>query len=947
MSSAEVSAVLRHIRHLAAARHAHEVPDDQLLARFVARRDEDAFATLLKRHGPMVLGVCRSVLRNLHDAEDAFQAAFLLLAQKAGSIQRRESVSGWLYRVAYHLAVRTGAAASRRRVHETRAVTMPSADPLLDMSLREVRGVLFEELEKLPEQYRTLLVLCALEEKSRDEAARLLGWSRNAVKGKLERGRELLRSRLRRRGLELPAGLFAAALAVNSASGQVSATLVDSTLRAAVQAAAGAGAVAGAVSAEVAALVQGASKTLFPGKTRIATALFLAIGLAASCFGAMWHPATAADEPAVRAGQPEAPPKPAADVAVEVRGRVLDPDGKPVAGAKLYLNTYKPDVVDYPVRASSGADGRFAFSFNRSELNSTWTDTPTGTVITVAKEFGCDLATVGRPGDAGELTLRLVKDVPLSGRVLDQEGNPVAGATVSVTGIQAYKGEDLTPALVEFRKDFPVTSPVKVWSGPLPGPAASVTTGADGRFRLSGIGRERLVDLKVEGPGIEYVRLQAMTRAGEPVVNSNSRKIVHPKIYDATFDYLAAPARPIRGVVRDKATGKPVPGVRVESYGTTRTVQTDENGRYELPGHAKSRDYHLMAIPPAGQPYFTANVRPPDTPGFTPLVTDIELVRGILVRGRVTDSETGQPIRGADVRCFAIYPNPNAREGIGEGMSGVSSATTGPDGSYAVVALPGPGVIAVTAHSFDNRYMPALLTVQEMKEFYKTWVFPEGQRGAYSEKMLLQCVGTHISGLIQDNYNVLAMIEPDAKSDTLTRDVVVPRAQSLRGSVTGPDGKALAGATAFGLVAHVFSSTTLETADFTVSGINPKRTRELLFIHSEKGLGFHRELRGDEKGPLTIRLQPLGTASARVLDKDKQPVTGMLLKIFRQALIGPGGQEVKTDKDGRFRTSGLVPGQKYGLYSADGSLRLSKNFDLVVESGKDKDLGDLQVDSAR
>src|SRR5262245_48294968 len=191
MSSAQVGAVLRHIRQLAAAREDHELPDHQLLERFAAQRDDAAFAALLKRHGPMVLGVCRSVLHDLHDAEDAFQAAFLLLAQKAGSIHRREAVSAWLYRVAYHLAVRARASAARRRVLEKRAVTMPPADPVLDLSLREVRAMLLEELEALPEQYRAPLVLCAVEEKSLDEAARLLGWTRSSVKWRLQRGREL------------------------------------------------------------------------------------------------------------------------------------------------------------------------------------------------------------------------------------------------------------------------------------------------------------------------------------------------------------------------------------------------------------------------------------------------------------------------------------------------------------------------------------------------------------------------------------------------------------------------------------------------------------------------------------------------------------------------------------------------------------------------------------
>src|SRR5689334_482411 len=137
MSSAQVGAILRHIHRLVAIRSDEQASDRQLLERFAAQRDETAFAALLQRHGRMVLGVCQSVLHNRHDAEDAFQAAFLVLARKAGSIHWRESVSGWLYRVAYHLAVRARASASRRRIHESRAAATPPADPVLDMSLRE------------------------------------------------------------------------------------------------------------------------------------------------------------------------------------------------------------------------------------------------------------------------------------------------------------------------------------------------------------------------------------------------------------------------------------------------------------------------------------------------------------------------------------------------------------------------------------------------------------------------------------------------------------------------------------------------------------------------------------------------------------------------------------------------------------------------------------------
>jgi RNA polymerase sigma factor (sigma-70 family) len=281
MHSAQVGVVLGYVRQLA-ARKDHELPDHHLVERFAAHRDEAAFAALLKRHGPMVLGVCHSVLHNLHDAEDAFQVAFLVLAQRAGSIHRRESVGSWLYQVAYHLALRAKANAARRKVLEQRAVTMPSVDPVLDLSLRELQSVLFEELEGLPEQYRAPLVLCGLEEKSLDEAARLLGWTRWTVKGRLQRGREQLRSRLCRRGLDLSSGLFGTALGLNAASGQVPATLADSTLQAALKVAGGQGVKAGGVSAKVAALVQGATKTMFRSKFKVATVVLLALTLGAA-----------------------------------------------------------------------------------------------------------------------------------------------------------------------------------------------------------------------------------------------------------------------------------------------------------------------------------------------------------------------------------------------------------------------------------------------------------------------------------------------------------------------------------------------------------------------------------------------------------------------------------------------------------------------------------------
>src|SRR5262249_52281674 len=160
-----LSTVLRHLRHLIGPASPGEVTDGHLLHRFVTGRDEAAFAALVQRHGPLVLGVCRRLLRDANDAEDVFQATFLVLVRKARSLDRRGSLAGWLYTVAYRLALRLRADAARRREHERQAATMSPTEPRNDAAWKELAALLDEELNHLPEKYRTPLVLCYLQGK--------------------------------------------------------------------------------------------------------------------------------------------------------------------------------------------------------------------------------------------------------------------------------------------------------------------------------------------------------------------------------------------------------------------------------------------------------------------------------------------------------------------------------------------------------------------------------------------------------------------------------------------------------------------------------------------------------------------------------------------------------------------------------------------------------------
>jgi RNA polymerase sigma factor (sigma-70 family) len=214
-----------------------ELTDGQLLARFIVGREEDAFAALVRRHGPMVLAVCRRLLGHAQDAEDAFQAAFLVLARKAGSVGRREAVAGFLYGVAYRTALRARVRAARRRATERQVEDMPHP-AVAPAEAQDWRPLLARELGLLPPPYRAAVVLCDLEGKTRKEAARQLGWSEGTLSSRLARARRLLARRLARLGVTLPAGAVALALA-DGAAAALTTRLVLTTTRAAALVAAG------------------------------------------------------------------------------------------------------------------------------------------------------------------------------------------------------------------------------------------------------------------------------------------------------------------------------------------------------------------------------------------------------------------------------------------------------------------------------------------------------------------------------------------------------------------------------------------------------------------------------------------------------------------------------------------------------------------------------------
>jgi RNA polymerase sigma factor (sigma-70 family) len=322
MATGQLDGFLRWLRTATLPHEAGGVADAQLLESFIARKDEAAFAALVRRHGPMVWGACRRVLRSHDDAEDAFQATFLVLVRKAAAVIPRAMVGNWLYGVAYRTAMKAKATSSKRQTKERQVEVMPEPEAQQQDLWRDLQPLLDQELDRLLDKYRAAVVLCDLEGKTHKEAAQHLRWPVGTLSTRLIRGRGMLAKRLARHNLAVSGGALAVVLSKNVASAGVPTSVVSSTIKAASLFAAGKAAATGAISVKVAALTEGVLKTMLLTKltamkalTGMLTAIALIMGL---YYGFAQPPAGQAAKPQARTpdtwktdkdDQPKAPSK--------------------------------------------------------------------------------------------------------------------------------------------------------------------------------------------------------------------------------------------------------------------------------------------------------------------------------------------------------------------------------------------------------------------------------------------------------------------------------------------------------------------------------------------------------------------------------------------------------------------------------------------------------------
>jgi RNA polymerase sigma factor (sigma-70 family) len=276
MERQSTGTILQYIRRIVRPDCLQDATDSQLLQRFIASGDEEAFALLVRRHGPMVLGICQRALSQAQDVEDAFQATFMVLVRKASLIGRPELLGNWLYGVALRTSAKARANAARRRTREALLPDLPDAEAPGEPVWKSVQGTLDEEVGRLPSKYRVPFVLCYLEGLTNEEAARRLGCPKGTLQSRLAWARDRLRSRLTRRGVALSAGLFATLLAEKSMAVQVPIALADSTVRMALVFGGWQAAASSSMSAPAAHLAQGVLHAMFLTKLKIVAVVLLA-----------------------------------------------------------------------------------------------------------------------------------------------------------------------------------------------------------------------------------------------------------------------------------------------------------------------------------------------------------------------------------------------------------------------------------------------------------------------------------------------------------------------------------------------------------------------------------------------------------------------------------------------------------------------------------------------
>jgi RNA polymerase sigma factor (sigma-70 family) len=990
MTQSKLNDVLWHLRKACEAETVRDLTDAELLERFLSLREETAFALLVQRHGPMVLSVCQRILQDRHAAEDAFQATFLVLVQKAASIRKSSSLASWLYGVAQRIARKTRVRNTAQRSRERRSEPMPRAETLDELTWQELRAVLDEEIHSLPERYRAPIILCYLEGKSYNDAARELGWPKSSLAGSLGRARKILQGRLAHRGIALSAAALAAGLTERVTGAPLPALLLINTVKGATLVAAGKAAL-GPLTAQAIALGEESMKGMLGFKGKVVL-LLLTAGLAAGGFG-LANPQRPGEKPSqdkqAAARSDPLPPSSSAPERVGhaqekrmVRGTVLRPDGKPATNATIIRRQQgrKGKTIEDTTLARTGPDGRFEVEHK-------------DTTVLIASAPGFAPDWTGYEFQGGDLTLRLAERALLRGQLVDLEGKPVAGARVKVLAVKIPAEGNLQAVVDAFRLNpewISLGLPKQLYDQ-IPSCPTEAKTDTQGKFELEGFGKNWVVELRFEADRIEAAPVHVI------LANDFDPKSVLPSpaeraasmsqdsrsaVYGPKFIHPARPCHVITGTVTDDATGKPIPDIKV--VGTATTIRqfsggawddavetvTDQEGKYRLTGlpKAKTRHLHLQA---GEAPYLDRLIPVADVAAYTPVTVDVKLHRAMVVDGQLLDKVTGKPVKGRAFYLLLESPRIEPFLAANPAYSMEYSITptgeradTDDEGRFKLRIPPYPGVIlarAATDRDPTARYTACRVAEADRKYLYQRPKKTDGiiEVGPLSDPKE-DLFNTHHLIYPVRWENGYALVHPSVTETTLKVSIGFDPGRTITGKIVDPESHPLAGVKAVRVQAtDERDPTRLPTENFTAYAFEPGQTRTLYFWHEPKNLVGTATLRGGQAESPVVKLQPAATILGRVLDAAGKPLAGMEISFqlanaepdeaIRQKLHRSEPTRTVTDKEGRFQLTGMFPGFAFTVFATKPGHRSTAIVfgPVTPKAGEVRDLGEQRLPNPR
>jgi len=553
--------------------------------------------------------------------------------------------------------------------------------------------------------------------------------------------------------------------------------------------------------------------------------------------------------------------------------------------------------------------------------------------------------------DQGKVAAR---DVPITGRIVDLEGRPVAGVTVQVGETLKAKEGDLSPWLEAVRGGEPPWVAYRYLEEDNDKPSGKAETDAQGRFRIEGLRAERVVTLSIEGPTVAHTHVQVVTRRVEPfpaVGFPNTHGPGNQTIYGADFTLTAAPGRAVEGVVRDAADKKVMKGVEVWSYRFSGSrfngiwslkTRTDGEGRFRLMGFPKGPGNKLLIVPNDEQPYFMRELAIPDPPGLGAIPVEVGLHKGIWIEGKLTDKETGTPVAEALLHYLPFLDNkfplavPEFHSGGNvDGDAHQHRYKSKADGTFRLVGLPGRAIVGAAVYT-DKTY----------------------RRGAGSESIKGMNEGGHFATwhnpIMAGRYFPTSMkeINPTEGTETVHLDLEVDPGAKVQLRVVDPLGKPVTRVKAAGWRERGrYDRDAQARAEFDVMTLGPGEDRMVLLVHEGRKLGrvVHVKEGDDRKGPVVVTLEPTATINGRILDADGNPVSGATILTAPQPLgdLSINLPEVSSDKDGRFTVPDVPTGCDYSMAFEIGAARRRRIPSLrhaAVRPGETTDIGEIRFE---